>query len=903
MPIIIFPLSLREKIVEKSNSFSDEQIFYENKLLFNYEEIEKIKRNHEKNFLKILYFNKENIHNILYISEKTINIEDNQTKKISNLFYLDLLIADNPNIINYIFSINSIEILYEQFLSIREIQIKLILAKLLIDMIESYEGFCDFDKEKNKKKIKSMANNCKKEIKRQIKHNNIIFHNYENIIKQSIDKLYMDIILSIFKTEKDLSYDEIYKTLDYLELEEISITKNMYADFNNFINNEQKNSNNFFIETIEDLVNIKKIHCYYIILKYFLKNPIYIYKFPFLLKTRKMIIDLIKNNLFTLIVAVNDLESLNSSLSEKLIYIIKVIIDSEYYIDKYYKMKEVFKEILYNKNLCYVFPLFEIITDDKIQKDKDKNELLLKRWKIYEKMIKEKKYKKIPKNIIKKLFTFFGLEKNKFLLLKIFTQEEYESFINLERTNYFKKEKEEEYKDNKESVYYKSNYDCEQKIREPQIEEEKEIELNIDLEEKDNNSSIVIQSYTIKVEEIRETESITEYINDKPYNLDFKMFKKSDKNKVIEFYKIIENENDCEALFNYSKKLSKGHFITKTNNHKLSLYNSFFEKKLEIDLLREIKDVSELKNDNKDEIIQLLVCCEKKLTLVSIYLNDYHFRHSNISEEKSVKYSSVEQINGDYFVFGENGGFNMFGKKKDNIKKIFDENFLGKVKITDNIYALISNKLFSKGEDKLIIYDFDKNKTLKVIKDYCFKFSGNSICSIDTSKINSFNDNKKILLCSCRKNKKNGILLVNINLENNEFIEKFYETENFEPSCSCQISNVANNNSITMDISDENKIDIQETEFFIVGGFDNDKRMGSARLYKLKHDKENNNIKIKYLLDIGIKDKEIDFKGFDMPITCITQSKITGNFLINCLDGNIFLFKPPNLECFLKKTF
>ena len=510
MPIIIFPLSLREKIVEKSNSFSDEQIFYENKLLFNYEEIEKIKRNHEKNFLKILYFNKENIHNILYISEKTINIEDNQTKKISNLFYLDLLIADNPNIINYIFSINSIEILYEQFLSIREIQIKLILAKLLIDMIESYEGFCDFDKEKNKKKIKSMANNCKKEIKRQIKHNNIIFHNYENIIKQSIDKLYMDIILSIFKTEKDLSYDEIYKTLDYLELEKISITKNMYADFNNFINNEQKNSNNFFIETIEDLVNIKKIHCYYIILKYFLKNPIYIYKFPFLLKTRKMIIDLIKNNLFTLIVAVNDLESLNSSLSEKLIYIIKVIIDSEYYIDKYYKMKEVFKEILYNKNLCYVIPLFEIITDDKIQKDKDKNELLLKRWKIYEKMIKEKKYKKIPKNIIKKLFTFFGLEKNKFLLLKIFTQEEYESFINLERTNYFKKEKEEEYKDNKESVYYKSNYDCEQKIREPQIEEEKEIELNIDLEEKDNNSSIVIQSYTIKVEEIRETESITE---------------------------------------------------------------------------------------------------------------------------------------------------------------------------------------------------------------------------------------------------------------------------------------------------------------------------------------------------------------------------------------------------------
>ena len=41
--------------------------------------------------------------------------------------------------------------------------------------------------------------------------------------------------------------------------------------------------------------------------------------------------------------------------------------------------------------------------------------------------------------------------------------------------------------------------------------------------------------------------------------------------------------------------------------------------------------------------------------------------------------------------------------------------------------------------------------------------------------------------------------------------------------------------------------------------------------------------------------------GFDSNITCIIQSKITGNLLINSLDGNINLFKPPNLECFLRK--
>ena len=293
MHIIIAPFGLREKIVEKSIALLENQIPYGNKLFLTYKEIEEIKRNHEKSFLEILYFNKEKIHNILYNLEKTIEIDDYQTKKISNLFYLDLLLAATPNIINYIFSSNSFEFLYEQLLSKKEGVIKVILAKLLIDMIESYEGFSDFDQEKNKKELKFMTKEFKKQIKEQIRN---IFNNCENIIEQGIDKLYMDIILSIFKTENLTSYDEIYKTLDYLELEEITITENMFNEFSNFIKSEEKNKNNFFIETLEDLTNNKKINYYYIILKYFLKNPIYIYQFPFLLNTRQMIIDLTKNN-------------------------------------------------------------------------------------------------------------------------------------------------------------------------------------------------------------------------------------------------------------------------------------------------------------------------------------------------------------------------------------------------------------------------------------------------------------------------------------------------------------------------------------------------------------------------------------------------------------------------------
>lgn len=62
---------------------------------------------------------------------------------------------------------------------------------------------------------------------------------------------------------------------------------------------------------------------------------------------------------------------------------------------------------------------------------------------------------------------------------------------------------------------------------------------------------------------------------------------------------------------------------------------------------------------------------------------------------------------------------------------------------------------------------------------------------------------------------------------------------------------------------------------------------------------KNDKINIKYLLDIETEDVD-KFKGFDMDVTCISQSKITGNLLITCLDGNVYLFKRINLELFLK---
>ena len=158
------------------------------------------------------------------------------------------------------------------------------------------------------------------------------------------------------------------------------------------------------------------------------------------------------------------------------------------------------------------------------------------------------------------------------------------------------------------------------------------------------------------------------------------------------------------------------------------------------------------------------------------------------------------------------------------------------------------------------------------------------------------------MLCSCSpdiKNGKNGFLFVDINSEKKEFVECFYDTKEFEPHCFCHISIVENNNSIDDVITQEENIDIKETEYFLVGGFDPMKRIGCVKLYKIAYNERNDKINIKYLLDIETEDID-NYMGFDTDVTCISQSKITGNLLITCLDGNVYLFKPINLQLFLK---
>jgi hypothetical protein len=93
----------------------------------------------------------------------------------------------------------------------------------------------------------------------------------------------------------------------------------------------------------------------------------------------------------------------------------------------------------------------------------------------------------------------------------------------------------------------------------------------------------------------------------------------------------------------------------------------------------------------------------------------------------------------------------------------------------------------------------------------------------------------------------------------------------------------------------DNNIELYPTNYFFVGGFDESKKRGSIKLFRLKENDDK--AKIEYLQDIEFEQGN-EYK-FDMNVSCITQSKITGEILVTCWNGKIYKFSVPNIIYYL----
>ena len=316
-------------------------------------------------------------------------------------------------------------------------------------------------------------------------------------------------------------------------------------------------------------------------------------------------------------------------------------------------------------------------------------------------------------------------------------------------------------------------------------------------------------------------------------------------------------------------------------------------------ITKNIIETNNSKNNKNEYIIELLDCSKYAIILYSLFIN-----------RKNISVSSIKQLiipctgcfeinkgqeNIEYIIIGEKGiyHFNDF-PNSDSIKSSNKDErpFKGGIKINEKYLALTSNRILPKGEDLLIFYDINDKKIIKTKNKIEFSFiigvNGLNLMKIGKEK-------KEILLCACKKyisSQKNGILIIDPEIEENKDINfKFYDTEEFEVNCFCPIH-----------IKEKENNNIINTNYILVGGFDNEKKIGMIKLYRIKSTDNLSEaiFNLEYLQDIIIE-KTKYFNGFNGTVNCIMQTKYNRKILISCWGGNVYCFSEPNIDFYLEE--
>ena len=351
----------------------------------------------------------------------------------------------------------------------------------------------------------------------------------------------------------------------------------------------------------------------------------------------------------------------------------------------------------------------------------------------------------------------------------------------------------------------------------------------------------------------------------------------------------------------FIKELKNGYFIS-GGDKKLFVYNEKYHQVIDINMKNYISNVTEIKTIEKTERsrreIKLIICAKGETPLLIINTEKNEYKIKNNKSNVSTTFC-LEIKKNSYLALRENEVYvisDLFNKIiASNRNKLFDGTYKGAIKLSKNIFALSSNKILKNGENKLKFYNSNSKRIVKEINGYSFIASSNGLVLMPKEE----SETSKILLCACKKyqsNQKNGILLVNANIEKMiEINNPFYNTGNFEVHCFCPLSVKPKRNYIKIFNDDE----IIETDYFLVGGYDKSKGRGKIKLYKLIRNNNIKDTKIQFIQDIDVK-KTKQFNGFKDPINCITQSRQDLKILISCMDGNIYLLSSPNIDIFTK---
>ena len=228
-------------------------------IIGNYGQLEKVLDILREDLLsRFCYTYRSDINNILYEFEKIINIKN------------------NPDIVNYKYNFDLINDLYEKNKDERKELKKFIVLKIIQELIINYLGIELSENEEIKTKIDKIQNYCREYSHQSI---NILkeFNVPENIVNNiNLESFFCEIIKYIIKNEKIMDEEYVEDIMQQIDFINIKITKNMFDNLFNIPDRDESYVGKYLISEKEDLFNKKKIQFYYFLIKYILKDEIYI---------------------------------------------------------------------------------------------------------------------------------------------------------------------------------------------------------------------------------------------------------------------------------------------------------------------------------------------------------------------------------------------------------------------------------------------------------------------------------------------------------------------------------------------------------------------------------------------------------------------------------------------------
>ena len=139
-------------------------------LINNVSDIMEILKSKKKEKWKYIYINNKNINQLLYNYDENINIDDNDAiifRDFEYLFYLDCLISNEDDIINYIFSKKFINEIFTNLKIVRNDNniFELINSlKIVLNLINNYKECDNYDETTDEKELNNIENYCKTTI-------------------------------------------------------------------------------------------------------------------------------------------------------------------------------------------------------------------------------------------------------------------------------------------------------------------------------------------------------------------------------------------------------------------------------------------------------------------------------------------------------------------------------------------------------------------------------------------------------------------------------------------------------------------------------------------------------------------------------------------------------------------